>query len=118
MSVWFIIGLVTVLAAGLAVWLPRIDGDSASPLAWLAPDYGSGDDEAQVRARTAAFRVSAPLGALAAIVTVTGVIVSGGASWSGVTSLIGLVLVALTLIAGSVAGRRALRREPVHVEAR
>jgi len=118
MSVWFIIGLVTVLAAGLAVWLPRIDGDSASPLAWLAPDYGSGDDEAQARARTAAFRVSAPLGALAAIVTVTGVIVSGGASWSGVTSLIGLVLVALTLIAGSVAGRRALRREPVHVEAR
>ena len=111
MSVWLLIGIVTLIASVLAAVAPRIDVDTSSRLAWLAHDFGPGDSQSQAAARTAAFTVALPLAALSALVTVAGLVASGGASWSGVTSLAGLLLVGIALLAGSSAGRRAVRRE-------
>jgi len=113
MSVWLIIGVIAVVAAVLAAMATRIDGDSS--LTWLAHDFGSGDS---TTARAAAFRVSLPIAALSVLVTTAGLILSGGASWSGITSFVGLLLAGAALLAGASAGRRSMRRNSGATEAR
>jgi len=112
MSIWLIIGVVAVIAAALAALAPRIDNDGAAGLAWLAHDFGPGDSELRVAARRAAFRASLPPAALSALVTISGLLLSGGASWSGVTSFAGLLLAGLSLFLGASAGRRSMRTQP------
>jgi hypothetical protein len=111
MSVWWVIGFVAVLAGVLAAVAPGIDPDTDPNLAWLAHDFGPGDREGQASARRAAFRATAPVAVLAVVVTVAGLVLSGGAAWSGTTSFVGLVLVGTALLAGTVAGRRSIRRD-------
>jgi hypothetical protein len=107
MSVWLIIGAVAVIAAVLAAVATRLDADGDTSLTWLAHDFGPGDSAS---ARKAAFRVSLPLTVLSVLVTIAGLVVSGGASWSGITSLVGLILAGASLLAGASAGRRSARR--------
>ena len=118
MSVWLVIGIVTLIASVLGPVAPRIDVRSSINLAWLAHDFGPGDSESQATARKTAFRVALPIAALAAVVTLTGLVVSGGASWSGITSLVGLLLVGILLLAGALAGRRSIRRGRDRADAR
>jgi hypothetical protein len=108
MSVWLVIGAVAVIAAVLAAVATRIDADGDTSLGWLAHDFGPGDG---ATARKAAFRVSLPLAALSVVVTIAGLVVSGGASWSGVTSFVGLLLAGVAMLGGATAGRRAMRRD-------
>ena len=115
MSVCLIIGIVAVIAAVLAGVAPRIDADGSASLAWLAHDFGPGDS---ATARTAAFRVTLPIAALSVLVTIAGLVISGGASWSGITSFIGLVLAGVSLLVGASAGRRSLRRGSDRIDAR
>ena len=110
MSVWLLIGIVTLIASVFAAVAPRIDVHSSTNLAWLAHDFGPGDSESQETARRTASRVVLPIAALAAVVTLTGLVASGGASWSGITSLVGLLLVGISFLAGALAGRRSIRR--------
>lgn len=49
MSVWLLIGIVTLIASVLAAVAPRIDVDTSSRLAWLAHDFGPGDSQSQAR---------------------------------------------------------------------
>jgi len=118
MSVWLLIGIVTLIASVLVAVAPRIDVHSSTNLAWLAHDFGPGNSESQATARGAAFKVVLPIAALAAVVTLTGLVASGGASWSGITSFVGLLLVGISLLAGALAGRRSIRRERDRTDAR
>ena len=118
MSVWLVIGFVTLIASVLVALAPTVDVHSATALGWLAHDFGPGDRESQATARKTAFRVGLPLAVLSAVVTFTGLVVSGGASWSGVTSLVGLLLVGASLLAGSLAGRHSMRQKRDRAEAR
>lgn len=111
MSIWLIIGVVAVLAAVLAAAAPRIDKDGAASLAWLAHDFGPGDSEVRAAARQAASSASLPPAALSALVTISGLLLSGGASWSGITSFGGLLLAGLSLVLGASAGRRSMRTQ-------
>jgi hypothetical protein len=109
MSVWLIIGIVAVIGAALAAVATRIDASGDTSLAWLGHDFGTRDS---ATARTAAFRVSLPIAALSVLVTVAGLVLSGGASWSGITSFVGLLLAGASLLGGASAGRRSVRRQP------
>ena len=72
MSVWLVIGFVTLIASVLVALAPTIDVHSATTLGWLAHDFGPGDRESQATARKTAFRVGLPLAVLSAVVTFTG----------------------------------------------
>jgi len=110
MSIWLIIAIIAVVAAVLAAAASRVDALGGGNLAWLAHDFGPGDDEGRAAAQTAAFRASLPPAVLSALVTIAGLVVSGGASWSGITSFVGLLLAGTALIRGASAGRRFMRR--------
>lgn len=109
MSVWLFIGVVALLASVFAALVPRIDGSTDARFALLALDLGPGDAENQASARRSASRAMMPIAALSIVVTSAGLVASGGESWSGITSLVGLVLAGVSLLVASRAGRRFMR---------